>query len=83
MWTLLHLPHMGRYEMLSGRVPFLGATHEELVANALALNYDTRPDLISVGAVALSICPTSVLDWCPPMLSRGLLMCAGGRAPTD
>ena len=28
------------YEMLSGRVPFGGKSHDELVANALALNYD-------------------------------------------
>ena len=36
------------YEMLTGRPPFRGGTREELVANALALNYDTRPDVLSV-----------------------------------
>eukprot|EP00966_Prymnesium_polylepis_P308472 7128641-Prymnesium_polylepis.1 len=38
------------YEMLAGHVPFGGGSHEELVANALALNYDTRPDSLSLEA---------------------------------
>ena len=38
------------YEMLTGRPPFCGATREALVANALALNYDTQPDTLGVGA---------------------------------
>lgn len=37
------------YEMLTGRVPFEGATHEALVANVLALNYPLD-DVLSVGA---------------------------------
>ena len=37
------------YEMLTGGVPFVGATHESLVANILALNY-VLDDVLSVGA---------------------------------
>lgn len=37
------------FEMLSGRPPFGGASHEELVANVLALNYHL-PDVLSVAA---------------------------------
>ena len=38
------------YQMLAGHAPFSGAAHEELVANVLALNYDLRPDLLSIEA---------------------------------
>ena len=38
------------YEMLVGTPPFRGMTREEIVANALALNYDTRPEALSVEA---------------------------------
>ena len=37
------------YQMLIGAVPFVGATHDELVANALALNY-SLPDKLSLQA---------------------------------
>ena len=37
------------YQMLAGQVPFVGATHEELVGNALALNYG-MPDQLSLEA---------------------------------
>ena len=38
------------YEMLVGTPPFRGMTREEIVANALSLNYDTRPEALSVEA---------------------------------
>ena len=34
------------YEMLAGFPPFGGDSHEALAANALALNYDARPDVL-------------------------------------
>ena len=37
------------YQMLVGQVPFVGGSHEELVANALALNY-ALPDTLSLEA---------------------------------
>ena len=38
------------YHMLVGHVPFGGASHDDLVGRVLALNYDTRPEVLSVGA---------------------------------
>ena len=41
------------YEMLAGHPPFGGDSHEALAANALALNYDARPDVLGVQAAQL------------------------------